>query len=91
MSHPDPNWRDDAACIGIDVGMFFPDEGHSYDKRLKAICQSCPVQEKCLDHALRHEAHGMWAGTEPRERQLLRKQRNILFAAPEVIANERYR
>lgn len=80
-------WQEQAACQGTDPEAWFGDDTKERFKEnatIYRICASCPVQAECLDHAVRHEAFGYWAGTMPNERQLIRKQRNILFEAPEV-------
>ena len=43
----------------------------------KAICETCPVRAECLADALEHGvlAHGVWGGTDDRERQRLRRER----------------
>ena len=45
--------------------------------RAKAVCATCPVQPRCLQHALEHrEHHGIWGGTtEAERRRILRRRR----------------
>lgn len=81
------DWRDEAACAGTDPDAWFGDPDKLKFKEnstIYRICNSCPVQAECLDWAVRHEAHGYWAGTMPAERQWIRRQRNILLEPPEV-------
>ena len=41
-----------------------------------ALCQSCLLQEDCLEGAMeRNENFGIWGGLMPKERARLRKQR----------------
>lgn len=58
----DGYWRDDAACRHHDPGLWFPgplDPG----VEAKQICQTCPVQQQCLDYARRtQQNHGIWGG-----------------------------
>lgn len=55
-------WRDRAACLGLDVNMFYPERGDATEEA-RAICHGCPVREDCLDWALRHEPDfGIWGG-----------------------------
>lgn len=35
------------------------------------ICHSCPVRQTCLDWALTHGEHGVWAGTTRKVRESL--------------------
>jgi WhiB family redox-sensing transcriptional regulator len=68
-------WMVDAACAGMDPEYFFP-ERNSSAELAKAICQSCPVAAQCLDFALNHaEDHGIWGGTNQKERRALRRAR----------------
>jgi WhiB family redox-sensing transcriptional regulator len=45
--------------------------------RAKAVCATCPVRPRCLQHALEHrEQHGIWGGTtETERRRILRRRR----------------
>lgn len=74
------NWRDHAACIGLDPETFFPARGERIDPTVEAACARCPVRAQCLDHALHFEKFGYWAGTSERQRRQLRKARNIRLA-----------
>lgn len=71
-------WAADAACRGEDPEIFHPD---SVDQVAEAIviCERCPVQAACLDHALRHENIGVWGGTSARQRARTRKALGITF------------
>jgi WhiB family redox-sensing transcriptional regulator len=57
----DAPWRDRAACLGMDKGVFFQDGGHA--DAAKRVCAECPVRSECLDYAIaNHERHGIWGG-----------------------------
>ena len=69
------NWQLNAACRGLDVGVFFhpwSERGSARKRRAqlaKAVCQSCPVIQECLEHALRvPEPYGIWGGLSENER-----------------------
>ena len=49
------------------------------------MCLDCPVNNECLDHALRHEHYGFWAGTSEEQRISIRKKLNIICNKPEAI------
>lgn len=53
----------------------------------RQLCRSCPLFDICLDWAIRHEEHGIWAGTSWSERGLLRsgnmRAKCPMCAAPE--------
>jgi WhiB family transcriptional regulator, redox-sensing transcriptional regulator len=76
------SWPDDAACRepGIDPELFFPfseaGPGARQVAAAKAVCARCPVAVSCRDWALRTgEPAGIWGGTTPGERRLLRPSR----------------
>jgi WhiB family transcriptional regulator, redox-sensing transcriptional regulator len=76
------SWADDAACHepSIDPELFFPVSDSAPSARelaaAKAICAHCQVAAQCLDWALRAgESAGIWGGTTPEERRLLRRDR----------------
>jgi WhiB family transcriptional regulator, redox-sensing transcriptional regulator len=75
------HWTERAACRAptIDPELFFPvsDSGPALLQvtAAKRICTACPVLTDCLAWALlAGEPAGIWGGTTPRERQVLRAQ-----------------
>ena len=84
------NFTDSANCIGIDVNMFFTEEGSGTfqeENFLKRTCAACLVKSECLDYALHHAVLGWWGGTSEIQRKRLRKQLNI---NPIPVIVERY-
>jgi WhiB family transcriptional regulator, redox-sensing transcriptional regulator len=78
----DASWTEQAACRepGVDAELFFPvsESGPALREiaAAKAICARCPVAAACRDWALRSgEVAGIWGGTTPAERRLLRHGR----------------
>lgn len=68
-------WRNRAACRGIDPDIFFPVTEEDAVEA-KAICDSCPVREACLEFALAaREKEGVWGGATERERRRIVRQR----------------
>jgi WhiB family redox-sensing transcriptional regulator len=71
------DWRSHAACRHADPDLFFP-EGTAGPTllavdRAKRLCETCPVQSRCLDWALdHHAAFGIWGGLTEGERRDLR-------------------
>lgn len=73
------DWRQFAACQGH-LDLMFNDE---QERRAKKICDTCPVTSECFTEAMHltqqgyfHAPHGIWAGTNRRERiNYLRTQR----------------
>jgi WhiB family redox-sensing transcriptional regulator len=79
-------WRELAACVGTPIDWWFPQPPTGGRPRLDeappepsmaplealALCEECPVRSECLEWALRHERHGVWAGTTERARARMR-------------------
>jgi len=69
------NWRDLAACRGIEPELFYP-VSEEEAERAKEICAVCQVRTACLEHALvSRERDGVWGGATERERRRLVRQR----------------
>jgi WhiB family redox-sensing transcriptional regulator len=64
----------EAVCAQVDTEIFFPDKGES-NVHAKKVCHSCPLISDCLEYALTHEVFGVWGGTSPRERRVIRHRR----------------
>jgi WhiB family redox-sensing transcriptional regulator len=63
-----------AACGKADDATFFSDDGSV--TQAKAICQSCPIRERCLEVAMaNNELFGVFGGLTAPERQRLRAAR----------------
>lgn len=67
------NWRQYAACKGMDPEVFFPDAGRN--ERVKKLCDPCSVKAQCLEFARVTETprlrHGIWGGTSANEREVM--------------------
>ena len=81
----DYDWQEKAICRGIEVGRFYPSENEPIDPELSALCSTCPVQQKCLNHAILYEQYGYWGGTTERQRVTIRKQSGIVCNRPESL------
>ena len=67
-------WQDNASCINLPYGMFFP-EDDNYEKA-QQICSECDVRVQCLMFALSIErkvtwSFGMFGGKTPHERRAI--------------------
>lgn len=63
-------WKQ-ANCANEDIEVFFPEEPSTRvanTLKAKALCNSCPIQQQCLDYALQNEDHGIWGGMTAAER-----------------------
>jgi WhiB family redox-sensing transcriptional regulator len=70
------NWRESAACRTVDPDLFFPigttGPAILQINEAKAVCQSCPVRDECLEWALETgQSIGVWGGTSEAERRSL--------------------
>jgi hypothetical protein len=62
-------WTEKAACAGCP-----PEWWNRKNTFALEICASCPVKQKCLDHALETpEQHGIWGGMTAEERKRHRR------------------
>lgn len=69
-------WRLRAACRSTDPRIFFPTASGKSTKSeaAKAVCARCPVQDECLNYALKHQIRdGIWAGLNYGERLEVRR------------------
>lgn len=68
------SWRDDAACRGFPVDMFFG-ETTTAQAEAKSICSTCAVSHDCLAFALTiNTMFGVFGGKTYKERQGIAKQ-----------------
>lgn len=90
------DWQDDAACASHAVDLWHPATPQSpVIPQAKQICQACPVQQRCLEHALQwQEPDGIWGGLLPEERFVLlgeRRRRSNLPACGTEGGYQRHR
>ena len=70
-------WMRDAACRGVEPGVFFPSDNAGVEAAQR-LCAACPVRPECLEHALENRLdHGVWGGTSERERQRILRGRRL--------------
>jgi WhiB family redox-sensing transcriptional regulator len=68
------SWQQWARCRETDPALFFPEDGRQAEPA-RRICRRCPVTRECLDAAMSgDERHGVWGGTSPNQRTILRNQ-----------------
>lgn len=69
------DWRQHGKCRGVDPEVFYP-VNEDDAAQAKAICDSCPVRQPCLEWALTdRERYGVWGGLTERERRRLLRHR----------------
>jgi WhiB family transcriptional regulator, redox-sensing transcriptional regulator len=79
MSQATADWFDAAACKGRDGSIFFPptvtekkEDRLLREAAAKAICQACPVKDRCLTDAMtKRDFNGIWGGLTEDERRAL--------------------
>jgi hypothetical protein len=85
------NWEK-AACEGAPTNLFYIVEEERTVLQLigadslRRICVTCPIWNKCLAYAMRHETYGVWGGLLSKERLALKK--NDGSYAQETATNE---
>lgn len=64
-------WREGALCATSDPEVFFPEKADTAAADIaKQVCDSCPVVNECLSHALNYgERFGVWGGLTAEERR----------------------
>lgn len=92
------DWRELAACVGTPIDWWFPtaaknDEGGDgcAPPEAVALCAQCPVRGDCLDHAIRHEQFGVWAGMSAKQITRLRRAAGVRLSDIDPVAAERER
>jgi hypothetical protein len=77
-------------CSQVGYETFFskdyddPKSGGTTDKSFrdaKKICFDCPFRVACADWGINYEIHGVWGGLTPKEREVIRKNRDIVLRA----------
>jgi WhiB family redox-sensing transcriptional regulator len=81
-----PDWMTRAACVDMDLNIFFPGPGRlgaADTRKAVAICAQCPVRQECLDYALqRPDMAGVWGGTSHRARVRILKSATPVRYSP---------
>jgi WhiB family redox-sensing transcriptional regulator len=77
-------WMSDGKCRIHPPAVFFPSDGAGVE-RAQAICNRCPVAERCLDYALEFRIeHGVWGGASERERRRILRRKKLDVASAEA-------
>lgn len=78
----DTKWMADGNCASRPPSLFFPSDGVGVESA-KRVCESCPVQSRCLEYAIENRIdHGVWGGTSERQRRRIIKSRASQVASP---------
>lgn len=73
------DWRDRAACRGMDGELFFPvgstGPAATQIEKAKAVCRTCMAVDACLRYAIETgQEHGVYGGTSEDERRTLKRR-----------------
>jgi WhiB family transcriptional regulator, redox-sensing transcriptional regulator len=69
------NWRERAACRGVDPSVFYP-TSEKEEEPARSICGACAVKAYCLDYAIANkEKDGIWGGLNEKERRRIIRAR----------------
>lgn len=68
------NAEENPPCQETDPEAWFLEQSDvGVSRRVKALCESCPVVKECGEFAIaNHEQFGIWGGMTPRERSFVR-------------------
>lgn len=73
-----PKWTGSEPCAQTDPEAFYPELGANAQPAKQVCMRGCPMFEECLEWAIWFEPDGIWAGTSPRERREIRRNRGII-------------
>jgi hypothetical protein len=86
MKRLTPPWEfESPLCAEIGTVMFFsPDRDEHLSggsentyAYAKQICDKCEYKVECANWAIKNEQYGVWGGTTPEERRVIRKKLRI--------------
>lgn len=80
LTDTDYSWLGQQACKGLDPNLFFAERGAGAAATVrdaKAVCNKCPVQQRCLEWAVNNnQIYGIWGGKTADERRRTKLFRN---------------
>ena len=56
------NWRERAACKGMEISIFYPDSEEKWSQKAKETCAGCFVRPECSAWADKNFEVGVWGG-----------------------------
>jgi WhiB family redox-sensing transcriptional regulator len=75
-----PPYFESASCREVGGDFFFVDETTNEYISLdlaKSVCKGCLHMQECLEWAVKHENDGIWGGTTPAQRRMMRRELGI--------------
>jgi Transcription factor WhiB len=57
-------WKDDAACLGLDINLFFDkyEEDETLRPAIEEFCSNCPLMRQCFAVGISQKEWGVWGG-----------------------------
>ena len=58
------DWKDQAACKGYDVNLFFDkyEDNETVRPAIDSICAACPISRICFAVGVSQKEYGVWGG-----------------------------
>jgi WhiB family redox-sensing transcriptional regulator len=79
-------WQHQGACVDKDPESFFLESNmrgkqkRDREQTAIAVCNTCPVKQECLDHALKvPEMYGVWGGMTEEQRHVIARRLGIVY------------
>ncbi|MEU6709653.1 WhiB family transcriptional regulator [Streptomyces wuyuanensis] len=83
------HWQEEAVCRTVDPEGLFAEAAEQ--RRIVALCASCPVQTECLVEALDNRIEfGVWGGMTERDRRALHRRRPGVASWRDVLEQARH-
>lgn len=78
----EPRFYESPACATVGGDFWFPEKSDGTSNSIemvmaKSICNLCPHRIECAEWGIENEYYGIWGGLTERQRQSIRRQRNI--------------
>ena len=72
----DTSWRLAAACVGMEIDLFFPTTPEAIHPAVVNVCAACEVTDECLDYSIAtRQDDGVWGGVRAVDRARIRRRR----------------
>ena len=82
------DWKEDAACRGMDTDLFYPELGE-LGSDAKTVCRRCEARVACLDYALQaRDRDGIFGGFTERQRLKVARDHAAGMSLEDIIAGD---
>lgn len=84
----EPRFYENPGCAEVGGDLWFPEKEYGFGTNeiaiAKSICKQCPHQIECAEWGIAKEIHGIWGGTLPMERRVLRRKKGLVLKEDNV-------